>query len=88
MYTIKNLQDSFKTIAGAPWYVAPEILNEQPYDFKVDVWSFGCILYLLLTGIPPFDDDKDFAIYKKIMRADYHIDGEIWQSVCIIKNIV
>eukprot|EP01016_Furgasonia_blochmanni_P044391 TRINITY_DN6162_c0_g1_i12.p1 TRINITY_DN6162_c0_g1~~TRINITY_DN6162_c0_g1_i12.p1 ORF type:complete len:538 (-),score=180.00 TRINITY_DN6162_c0_g1_i12:241-1767(-) len=39
---------------GTPGYVAPEILDDQPYDQKVDVFSAGVILYILLTGCSPF----------------------------------
>lgn len=35
---------------GKPFYWAPEICQDEAYDFKIDVWSFGVILYFLLTG--------------------------------------
>lgn len=39
---------------GTIGYVAPEILNELPYDHKVDIFSLGIILFILLTGDSPF----------------------------------
>ena len=48
---------SFKI--GTPGYVAPEILQGQPYSFSCDVWSLGCLLHVLLSATPPFwDEDR------------------------------
>ncbi|KAJ3644363.1 hypothetical protein Zmor_027028 [Zophobas morio] len=42
------------SIKGTPLYMAPELIEEQPYDYKADLWSLGCIMYELLVGAPPF----------------------------------
>ena len=39
---------------GTPMYMAPELIKDNEYDEKVDVWALGCIVYILLTGSPPF----------------------------------
>lgn len=43
---------------GTLGYVAPEILNKQPYTKQCDLWSLGCILYALLCSSLPFDHDS------------------------------
>jgi len=42
------------TFVGTPWYMAPEIIEEKPYSFKADVWSFGCCVLHMATGEKPF----------------------------------
>lgn len=52
-------------ISGTPFYIAPEVLNKA-YDERCDVWSLGVILYIMLTGDPPFPGKKDEEIFEKI----------------------
>ncbi|XP_043498981.1 serine/threonine-protein kinase fused isoform X1 [Polistes fuscatus] len=42
------------SIKGTPLYMAPELIQERPYDHNVDLWSLGCIVYELVVGWPPF----------------------------------
>lgn len=42
---------------GTPYYIAPEIINNKPYDSKVDMWSVGVMLYVLMSGYMPFEAD-------------------------------
>ena len=49
---------NMKTKAGTPYYISPEVL-EGKYDASCDIWSSGVILYILLSGVPPFYGDTD-----------------------------
>eukprot|EP00835_Amoeboradix_gromovi_P000237 NODE_8_length_47770_cov_0.334354.p15 type:complete len:227 gc:universal NODE_8_length_47770_cov_0.334354:34660-33980(-) len=66
-----------KTFVGSPEYAAPEILNCQEYDgTKVDVWSLGCILFVMVTGKAPFQGEP-FKIYEKIMNSQFDMPNDL-----------
>jgi len=73
--------NSLVTQCGTPGYVAPEVLNGRPYDTKVDMWSVGVILYILLGGYPPFIEDNQRDLFRKIRKGDYKFHEEYWSSV-------
>jgi len=50
------------TACGTPGYVAPEILRGESYTTKVDIWSLGVIMYILLCGFPPFYSDNNAVV--------------------------
>jgi NIMA (never in mitosis gene a)-related kinase 1/4/5 len=43
-----------QTQTGTPYYASPEVWRDQPYDYKCDIWSLGCVLYELAALRPPF----------------------------------
>ncbi|KAI8565711.1 hypothetical protein RHMOL_Rhmol03G0282500 [Rhododendron molle] len=60
------------TTCGTPAYVAPDVIGKKGYDgAKADVWSCGVILFVLLAGFLPFQDDNLVAMYRKIYKGDF-----------------
>ncbi|KAK2799222.1 Protein kinase [Onygenales sp. PD_10] len=67
-----------KTSCGSPNYAAPEVISGKLYAGpEVDVWSCGVILYVLLVGKLPFDDDYIPALFKKIAAGNFHMPSYI-----------
>eukprot|EP01038_Epipyxis_sp_PR26KG_P013634 gene13634-18295_t len=69
-----------ETACGTPGYVAPEILRGDRYGAEVDVWSMGVICYVLLAGYPPFYDEDQKRLFKKIKEGRYHFHEDYWSN--------
>eukprot|EP00798_Chlamydomonas_sp_ICE-L_P012432 gene12432-15631_t len=60
-----------RTPIGTPYYMAPEIYEEQPYSFKSDVWALGCVMYELLAKKPAFAADNLSRVVMRVIRGTY-----------------
>lgn len=69
-----------KTRAGTPYYISPEVLAGN-YDVSCDMWSAGCMLYILLCGYPPFYGDNNQEILQMVSQGNFDFDGEEWDDI-------
>jgi serine/threonine protein kinase len=59
------------SFVGTAEYVSPELLSDKVQGKECDVWAFGCILYQLIAGMPPFKAANEYLTFKKIVKLDY-----------------
>ena len=72
------------TVLGSPIYMPPEIILHQPYDSKVDIWSSGVVVYMMLTGYPPFSGETKEEVYSNITKQ--HIDYDAMDFSALSSN--
>lgn len=70
-------EKTLTTKTGTFYYISPEILRGS-YDEKCDIWSLGVILYMLLSGYPPFDGATNAQILKRVESANFEFDERVW----------
>jgi len=79
-----------KTACGSPCYAAPEMISGKEYNgLYSDLWSCGVVLYCMLCGKLPFDDEKIKVLYRKIKTGDYIIPNYLSDiSQDVLKRIL
>ena len=82
--------DLLSTSCGSPCYAAPEMVLGKKYKgIQIDVWSSGIVLYAMLCGYLPFEDDTDENIYRNVILGKFDIPNRLsYHSKDLIKKIL
>ncbi|KAG0491740.1 hypothetical protein HPP92_004783 [Vanilla planifolia] len=72
---------AMRGVVGTPYYVAPEVLSEREYGEKVDVWSAGVMLYIMLSGMPPFYGETVPEIFEAVLRGNLRFPTRLFGRV-------
>ena len=65
---------------GTPYYIAPEVLKGS-YTTQCDTWSMGVVLYIMLSGKPPFGGQNNNEILNKVLTGSYDFTAPIWKLI-------
>lgn len=77
--------NDLRTSLGTPGYVAPEILQgAAKYTSAVDLWSLGVIIYVLLSGYPPFHAKSKSKLFDQIKQGDFKFHEPYWSEVSFL----
>lgn len=76
-------------VVGTPYYVAPEILEGNGYDEKVDVWSVGVVLYIMLAGFPPFYGERVEEVFDMVLKGNLRFPFRVFGNFnSVVKDLL
>ena len=79
-FNLLRTGQSLRGLVGSPFYIAPEVLAGG-YNQAADVWSAGVILYILLSGMPPFWGKTKSRIFDAVKAADLRFPSNPWDHI-------
>ena len=81
-----------RTQTGTPYYASPEVWNDNPYSYKSDLWSIGCVIYELCELKPPFHGKDLDELYENVCkgkpkRINKIYSDELWQMILLLLQV-
>eukprot|EP00928_Gymnodinium_smaydae_P062316 TRINITY_DN46213_c0_g1_i1.p1 TRINITY_DN46213_c0_g1~~TRINITY_DN46213_c0_g1_i1.p1 ORF type:complete len:539 (-),score=90.91 TRINITY_DN46213_c0_g1_i1:136-1752(-) len=73
--------DGLMDRVGSPDTVAPEVVNGLRYSFPADIWSIGCLVYMMLSESAPFAAATDHEVLQRVRQGSYCLGGHHWEKV-------
>ena len=78
----------FESVVGTVLYQCPEIIQNEAYGEKADIWALGCILYQMATLRPPFEGGNPLVVARTIVEGSYRPLGEAYPPGSLLAQVV
>ena len=80
------------TQTGTPYYASPEVWNDEPYSYKSDLWSIGCVIYELCSLRPPFQGKDLDELYINVCKGKVHrinqiYSDDLWEMIKMLLQV-
>ena len=69
----KKVKEKLSGVTGTIFYCSPEVVKDR-YDFECDEWACGVMMYILLTGYPPFLGDNEEEVFQNILDKEINLN--------------
>ncbi|XP_008792453.1 calcium and calcium/calmodulin-dependent serine/threonine-protein kinase-like [Phoenix dactylifera] len=79
--SVEDFTDPIVALFGSIDYVSPEALSRQQVTAASDMWSVGVILYILLSGCPPFHAPTNREKQQRILAGDFNFEDQTWKTI-------
>ena len=81
-----------RTQTGTPYYASPEVWNDNPYSYKSDLWSIGCVIYELCELRPPFQGKDLDELYEKVCKGEPErinkiYSDDLWKMILMLLQV-
>ena len=81
-----------RTQTGTPYYASPEVWNDNPYSYKSDLWSIGCVIYELCALRPPFQGKDLDELYENVCKGEPErinkiYSDDLWKMILMLLQV-